>query len=112
MNFNLGRAALRRLRIDERGLAVEMWTVGCADTRLTARTRFPMDKSWKTLRVYHRLPTGRRLSTSPTAQQSVLSCNIQKGRSQKLSTPSSSRTRRQLKRPLSHAQDLRVSVSF
>ena len=27
---------------------VDLWTVGYADTRLTAQARFPMDKPWKT----------------------------------------------------------------
>jgi len=48
---------------------VDLWTVGCADSRLTAQARFPMDNPWKTLRVSHRLPTGRRLPTSSTARQ-------------------------------------------
>ena len=51
--------------------AVDLWTVGFADPRLTAQARFPMDKPWKTLRVSHRLPTGRRLPTSSTAYQQL-----------------------------------------
>jgi hypothetical protein len=46
---------------------VNLWTVGCADPRLTAPARSPMDKPGKTLRVSPALPTGRRLSTSFTA---------------------------------------------
>jgi hypothetical protein len=53
------------------GGAVDLWTVGCADSRLTARARFPVDKPWTTLRVAHRLPTGRRLPTSSTAPRSA-----------------------------------------
>jgi len=49
--------------------AVDLWTVGDADSRLSAQARSPMDKPWKTLRVSHRLPTGRRLPTSSTAYQ-------------------------------------------
>jgi len=40
---------------------VNLWTVGCADPRLTAQARSPMDKPGKTLRVSPTLPTGRRL---------------------------------------------------
>ena len=50
---------------------VDLWTVGCADPRLTALPRFPMGKPWKTLRVSHRLPTGRRLPTSSTAPTTI-----------------------------------------
>jgi hypothetical protein len=46
---------------------VNLWTVGCADPRLTAPARSPMDKPRKTLRVSPTLPTGRRLPTSFTA---------------------------------------------
>jgi hypothetical protein len=46
---------------------VNLWTVGCADPRLTARARSPMDKPAKTLCVSPTLPTGRRLPTSFTA---------------------------------------------
>jgi len=42
---------------------VNLWTVGGADPRLTARARSPMDKPGKT----PTLPTGRRLPTSFTA---------------------------------------------
>jgi hypothetical protein len=46
---------------------VNLWTVGCADPRLTAPARSPMDKPGKTLCVSPTLPTGRRLPTSFTA---------------------------------------------
>ena len=46
---------------------MNLWTVGCADPRLTAPARSPMDKPAKTLRVSPTLPTGRRLPTSFTA---------------------------------------------
>ena len=46
---------------------MNLWTVGCADPRLTAQARSPMDKPGKTLRVSPTLPTGRRLPTSFTA---------------------------------------------
>ena len=46
---------------------VDLWTAGYAGSRLTAQARSPMDKRWTTLRVAHRLPTGRRLPTSSTA---------------------------------------------
>src|SRR6516162_4698270 len=42
-----------------RGGAVNLWTVGCADPRLTAPARSPMDKPGKTLCVSPTLPTGR-----------------------------------------------------
>ena len=48
---------------------MDLWTAGCAGSRLTAQARSPVDKPWKTLRVSHRLPTGRRLSTSSTARR-------------------------------------------
>jgi hypothetical protein len=40
---------------------VNLWTVGCADPRLTAPARSPMDKPGKTQCVSPTLPTGRRL---------------------------------------------------
>ena len=46
---------------------MDLWTAGYAGSRLIAPARSPMDKPWTTLRVDHRLPTGRRLPTSPTA---------------------------------------------
>jgi hypothetical protein len=46
---------------------VNLWTVGCADPRLTAPARSPMDKPGKTPCVSPTLPTGRRLPTSFTA---------------------------------------------
>jgi hypothetical protein len=48
---------------------VNLWTVGCADSRLAAQARSPMDKPGKTHGVSPTLPTGRRLPTSFTAQQ-------------------------------------------
>jgi hypothetical protein len=48
---------------------VNLWTVGCADPRLTAQAP-PMDKPGKTLRVSPTLPTGRRLPASFTAPRS------------------------------------------
>jgi hypothetical protein len=50
-----------------RGGAVNLWTVGCADPRLTAQARSPMDELGKTPCVSPTLPTGRRLPTSFTA---------------------------------------------
>ena len=52
------------------GGAVNLWTVGCADPRLTAPARSPMDKPGKTPCVSPALPTGRRLPTSFTAPRS------------------------------------------
>jgi hypothetical protein len=49
---------------------VNLWTVGCADPRLTAQARSPMDKPGKTQCVSPTLPTGRRLTTSFTAPRS------------------------------------------
>ena len=49
---------------------MNLWTVGCADPRLTAQARSPMDKPGETLRVSPTLPTGRRLPTSFTAPRS------------------------------------------
>jgi hypothetical protein len=46
---------------------VNLWTIGCADARLTAQARSPMDKPGKTPCVSPTLPTGRRLPTSFTA---------------------------------------------
>jgi hypothetical protein len=46
--------------------AMNLWTVGCADPRLTAQARSPMDKPGKTPCVSPTLPTGRRLPTSFT----------------------------------------------
>ena len=48
---------------------MNLWTVGCADPRLTAPARSPMDKPGKTPCVSPALPTGRRLPTSFTAPQ-------------------------------------------
>jgi hypothetical protein len=49
---------------------MNLWTVGCADPRLTAPARSPMDKPGKTPCVSPALPTGRRLPTSFTAPRS------------------------------------------
>ncbi len=56
---------------------VDLWAAG-GGARLTAPARSPMDKPWTTLRVAHRLPTGRRLPTSSTARklQSFKSGNV------------------------------------
>jgi hypothetical protein len=43
---------------------VNLWTVGCADPRLTAQARFPIDKPGETQCVAPTSPTGRRLPTS------------------------------------------------
>src|SRR5271165_1007307 len=59
----------QRQRSRWRGDAVSLWTVGCADARLTAQARSPMDKPGKTPCVSPILPTGRRLPTSLTAPQ-------------------------------------------
>ncbi len=48
---------------------MDLWIAGCAGSRLTTQAWSPMDKPWKTLRVSHRLPTGRRLPTSSTGRQ-------------------------------------------
>ena len=48
--------------------AVDLWTVGFADSHLYA-ARNPVDGPWKTLRVSQRPPTGRWLTTSSTAYQ-------------------------------------------
>ncbi len=48
---------------------MDLWTAGGAGSRLTTQAWSPMDKPWKTLRVSHRLPTGRRLPTSSTGRQ-------------------------------------------
>lgn len=51
---------------------VDLWTAGYAGSRLTAPAQSPMDKPWTTLRVAHRLPTGRRLPTSSTALKPIV----------------------------------------
>jgi adenylate cyclase len=50
----------------------------CAGSRLSALCALPVGNPWKTLRVSHRLPTGRRLPTSSTALrlQSFKSGNV------------------------------------
>jgi hypothetical protein len=59
---------------------VNFWTVGCADPRLTAQARSPMDKPGKTLGVSPTLPTGRRLPTSFTAPQQQQAMNLIPGK--------------------------------
>lgn len=72
---NTGRGLLRQTRVGRgggvtrwRSDAMNLWTAGCADTRLTAQARSPMDPG-KTPCVSPTLPTGRRLPTSFTAPQ-------------------------------------------
>ena len=48
---------------------MNLWTVGCADPRLTAPARSPMDKPGKTQCVSPTLPTGRRLPTAHSTPQ-------------------------------------------
>src|SRR5690349_20979167 len=60
--------------------AVNLWTVGCADPRLTAQARSPMDKPGKTPCVSPTLPTGRRLPTSFTAPRNKDRMNLIRGR--------------------------------
>ena len=63
-----------------RGGAVNLWTVGCADPRLTAQARSPMDKPGKTQCVSSTLPTGRRLPTSFTAPPQQRGMNLIPGK--------------------------------
>jgi hypothetical protein len=58
---------------------VNLWTVGCADPRLTAQARSPMDKPGKTPCVSPTLPTGRRLPTSFTALPQQDGMNLFRG---------------------------------
>ena len=67
----------------ERRCTVDLWTAGCAGSRLTAPARSPMDKPWTTLCVAHRLPTGRRLPTSSTALDLI---RIKSGKVKTIST--------------------------
>src|SRR5207244_9367293 len=60
--------------------AVNLWTVGYADSRLTAQARSPMDKLGKTHGVSPSLPTGRRLPTSFTAPQQKQGLNLIPGK--------------------------------
>jgi Integrase core domain len=53
-----------------------MWTVGCADARLAAQARFPMDKPGKTPCVFPTLPTGRWLPTNFAALQQLQGFNL------------------------------------
>jgi len=59
---------------------VNLWTVGCADPRLTAQAQSPMDKPGKTRCVSPTLPTGRRLPTSFTAPPQQHGMNLIPGR--------------------------------
>ena len=59
---------------------MNLWTVGCADPRLTAQARSPMDKPGKTQCVSPTLPTGRRLPTSFTAPQQQQAMNLIPGK--------------------------------
>ena len=59
---------------------MNLWTVGCADPRLTAQARSPMDKPGKTPCVSPTLPTGRRLPTSFTAPRSKDRMNLISGK--------------------------------
>ena len=60
---------------------MNLWTVGCADPRLTAPARSPMDKPGKTPCVSPTLPTGRRLPTKlhSTPQQDRMNLISGKG---------------------------------
>src|SRR5208283_2053218 len=73
-----GRGGVTRWRRD----AVNLWTVGCADARLTAQARSPLDKPGKTPCVSPTLPTGRRLPTSFTAPQQHQGLNLIPGKVQ------------------------------
>src|SRR6266581_472316 len=59
---------------------MNLWTVGCADPRLTAQARSPMDKPGKTHGVSPGLPTGRRLPTSFTAPPQQHGMNLISGK--------------------------------
>jgi ATP-dependent Clp protease adaptor protein ClpS len=59
---------------------VNLWTIGCADARLTAQARSPMDKPGKTPCVSPTLPTGRRLPTSFTAPPQHQGLNLIPGK--------------------------------
>ena len=59
---------------------MNLWTVGCADPRLTAPARSPMDKPGKTPCVSPTLPTGRRLPTSFTAPRKQDRMNLISGK--------------------------------
>ena len=61
---------------------MNLWTVGCADARLTAQARSPMDKPGNTPCVSPILPTGRRLSTSFTAPPQQQGLNLIPGKVQ------------------------------
>ena len=59
---------------------MNLWTVGCADPRLTAQPRSPMGKPGKTHGVSSTLPTGRRLPTSFTAPPQQQRSNLIPGK--------------------------------
>jgi hypothetical protein len=61
---------------------MNLWTVGCADPRLTAQARSPMDKPGKTPCVSPTLPTGRRLPTKFTALPQQDGMNLFRGNDQ------------------------------
>ena len=61
---------------------MNLWTVGCADARLTAQARSPMDKMGKAPCVSPISPTGRRLSTSFTASPQQQGLNLIPGKVQ------------------------------
>ncbi len=90
---NTGRGLCWQVRADcgsggvtqWRSDAVNLWTVGCADTRLTAQARSPMDKPGKTPCVSPTLPTGRRLPTSFTAPPQHQGLNLIPGKVQPFS---------------------------
>ena len=59
---------------------MNLGTVACADARLTAQARSPMDKPGKTLCVSPTLPTGRRLPTSFAAPPQHQALNLIPGK--------------------------------
>ena len=61
---------------------MNLWIAGCADARLTAQARTPIDKPGKTPCVSPILPTGRRLSTSFTAPPQQQGLNLIPGKVQ------------------------------
>src|SRR5712675_1669418 len=84
--FRPARASRRTGRVTQwRGGAVNLWTVGCADPRLTAQARSPMDKPGKTPCVSPTLPTGRRLPTSFTPLEQQQGMNLIPGKRETIS---------------------------
>src|SRR5712671_4492400 len=63
-----------------RGGAVNLWTVGCADSRLTAPARSPMDKPGKTPCVSPHLAHRSALPTNFTALQQQQGMNLIPGK--------------------------------